>query len=173
MPHGAQRQTSGTLGAACLGAGGGRSRVGRAELSSPSPVLSHGHPLSGLFWGNAGEMLGDAGEMLGNVAGCRAAQPGCWHISAELGSLPGSGWVTSRGPGSAAPQRSFYSAQSSPESPEQRPEPDRPAAPPEGSLAACSPGIPVLGAALSPGTRFLRRVRRGPCLRCRHLSSCC
>lgn len=153
--------------------------MGRAELSNPSPVPSCGHPSSGLFWGDTGEMLGDAKEMLDvggcwrDVGGCRAAQLGHWRISAELGSLPGCGWVTSRGPGSAAPHRGFYSAQSSPESPEQRPEPDRPAAPPDGSLAARSPGVPVLGAALSPATHLLRRVRRGPCLHRHHLFSCC
>lgn len=116
---------------------------------------------------------GMLGRCCGDVGGCRAAQPGRWHISTELGSLSGSGWVTSRGPGSAAPQRGFYSAQSSPESPEQRPELDRPAAPPDRSLAARSPGVPALGAALFPTTRFLWRVRRGPCLLRRHLSSCC
>lgn len=92
----------------------GRPGVGRAELSSASLVPSHGHPLSGSFGVDAGEMLGerrgDAGGML----------EGCWGmlscLTRALERLHGA-WQPPREQGGDQQRarlcRSFYSAQSS------------------------------------------------------------
>lgn len=139
-------------------------QVGSAELAA----LPSAQPSASSSWA----ALGGTRGIWGALGTCRAAWPRLWRGFAALGSLPGSGWVTSRGPGSASPQQLLFCPELSGE----------PRAAAGAGQSGCSSGrlprSPQPRGCCARGCRisrhlFVQRVPWGPCLRLPHPSSCC